>query len=78
MKNSKNLTVFVKISQIFPFLPIKLPNFLKTHETLPFQQFLENLGSKTEKYGLKRPNLIKIPPIYFYREVVRRPTFKAQ
>ena len=66
MKNSQKFTKFLKIS-----------NFVETYWTLSFQQVSEHLRSKNRKYGPKRPNFDHISSIYFYREVVRRPTFKA-
>ena len=53
VKNEQNLTVFVKNVQIFTFLPIKPAYFVKTHQTLPFEQIFEHLRSKKRKIWTK-------------------------
>ena len=63
------------MSQIFAFLEIKSSNCIKSNQTLPFEHVFEQ---RTEEYGPTTPNFDQIPPIYFHREVVRGPTFKAQ
>ena len=53
VKISQNRQKFVNISKNFPLLPLKSPNFIKTHSYQQLKQAFEHVGSKNRKIWTK-------------------------